>query len=80
MGDALKFKDDEGNVGEGQTLTDLAENTKTMKKLIRLGKLALYISAGLAILYLLFLIFMIVYMAYYDMPTNWAYIIGGGCG
>lgn len=78
--DKLKFKDDEGNIGQGQTLTDLAVNNKAISELIikieeshvrqdRHTKV-LKIGIGIGAVAFLFASTYLVYMTFYIIKFN----------
>ncbi len=68
--DKLKFKDNAGNLGEGQTLTDLAQNT------IAINRMSNRIW-WLGLLFFGLIVFMIFYIAWNDILTNSILLLRG---
>ena len=70
--DDLLFKDDMGNLGEGQTLTDLERNNKIMEKLVTVGRMFVVMFGAL----ILILIWLIMYVIKNDVFNNTIRILG----
>ena len=70
--DNLLFKDDMGNLGEGQTLTDLERNNKIMEKLVTVGRMFVVMFGAL----ILILIWLIMYVIKNDVFNNTIRILG----
>ena len=62
----LQYKDDKGNIGEGQSMTDLSRNNILIKRGIKV----LWYFAGLLTAFFLLVIWLIVYVLQNNVVNN----------